>query len=431
MAPRRTRGPFRPPQTRDEACGGRAADFPTTGRALRPGGRRRATAWSDLQSTTQRPRCRATPGRRGARRPGSRIRVDRGSDSVRIRVRPSFLRRDTGGWGWPREPPKHCLAPTPRNTRRAFVPNNDLERHVRSRAHLQTLHRTRDEGVRRGAGHDIVSQQPTGNAARCAQCQCRAPPGSAIRDSSPGSEGGRRRANSVVRALQSTTQRPRCSCDAGSPEAARKAGAEGRVRCRVRIQRQDSAPGSATGVATASGSASDPRSCNATPTWFRLSRLAERAPQNIVWPQRQEIPAGPSFQTMIWSGTSVQGPICRPSTERGKRPCGGRAVLDVFPRGTIRRPTDFEKRPGGSPGRRDPGQLSRLRRRPPAHEQRGPSPPINHPTTTLFVRRRVAGGGPEATGLRAGSGTAGPLTPPLVAAAVAGAASDRCPCSCH
>ena len=32
---------------------------------------------------------------------------------------------------------------------------------------------------------------------------------------------------------------------------------------------------------------------------------------------------GPFFQTMIWSGTSVQGPVRRPSTERVIGACGG------------------------------------------------------------------------------------------------------------
>ena len=58
----------------------------------------------------------------------------------------------------------------------------------------------------RGAGHAIVPVHPTGNATRCAQWRCRAPPGGALLPGSPGNEAGRRRSIGVVAALKSTTR---------------------------------------------------------------------------------------------------------------------------------------------------------------------------------------------------------------------------------
>jgi len=70
----------------------------------------------------------------------------------------------------------------------------------------------------------------------------------------------------------------------------------------------------------------------------------------------------------------------------------GRAVPDVFPEARSRDHAHPEKRQGGAPtGNRVPVRLFRLRRRPPAHEQRGRRPSRFPRTTTLLVRRWDAG----------------------------------------
>ncbi len=68
----------------------------------------------------------------------------------------------------------------------------------------------------------------------------------------------------------------------------------------------------------------------------RLSRIGRESPPKHCLAPTPDIAARRSFQTMIWSGTSVRGPIRRPSTERGmgawhplpsrlhrQEPCGG------------------------------------------------------------------------------------------------------------
>ncbi len=90
--------------------------------------------------------------------------------------------------------------------------------------------------------YDLPEERP-------ARHKCR--PGSLgerLEVSSPGYEGGRRRAIGVVAALPETHARPRRWCGAGSPgrqsvTAGRKAGVEDRVRDSVRNQRQESATG--------------------------------------------------------------------------------------------------------------------------------------------------------------------------------------------
>ncbi len=64
------------------------------------------------------------------------------------------------------------------------------------------------------------------------------------------SEGGRRRGIGVVATLQSPFSRPRRWCDAGSPEADQKAGAEGNLSSRARIR-----PSSAVAVTVLSSPA--------------------------------------------------------------------------------------------------------------------------------------------------------------------------------
>ncbi len=53
-------------------------------------------------------------------------------------------RRDPDCRDWPREPPLTLFGRKLRATTRTDGPNNDQGRHVRSRPHSQTLHRTRD-----------------------------------------------------------------------------------------------------------------------------------------------------------------------------------------------------------------------------------------------------------------------------------------------
>jgi hypothetical protein len=59
---------------------------------------------------------------------------------------------------------------------------------------------------------------------------------------------------------------------------------------------------------------------------------------------------------------------------------------------SVRAPNDVK---GGSLGKRDPVQLFRLRRRPPACHRRGRSPSIINLATAPMVRRWDAAGGPE------------------------------------
>ncbi len=62
-----------------------------------------------------------------------------------------------------------------------------------------------------------------------AQCHTGHSTGRPLNTGCSSSVGGRRRTGSVVAAFPVTTERPRCPCDAGTPEAAQKAGAEGRM----------------------------------------------------------------------------------------------------------------------------------------------------------------------------------------------------------
>ena len=55
---------------------------------------------------------------------------------------------------------------------------------------------------------------------------------------------------------------------------------------------------------------------------FLIDIGRECPPKHCLAPTH-EIAARSSFQTMIWSGTSVRGHLRRPSTERGIRACGG------------------------------------------------------------------------------------------------------------
>ncbi len=56
-----------------------------------------------------------------------------------------------------------------------------MQARVRSRCHSEHA----ESAPQRGAGHAIVPDRPPGNAARCAQWRCRAPPGSAMRSALP------------------------------------------------------------------------------------------------------------------------------------------------------------------------------------------------------------------------------------------------------
>ena len=80
----------------------------------------------------------------------------------------------------------------------------------------------------------------------------------------------------------------------------------------------------------------------------------------------------------------------------------GRAVPDVFPEARSRDHAHPEKRQGGAPtGNRVPVRLFRLRRRPPAHEQRGLRLPGNRPhdhAARATLGRRDAIGVPEGRG---------------------------------
>jgi len=114
-------------------------------------------------------------------------------------------------------------------------PKNGLRRHVRSTSPTRYLPWGAESAPHRGAGHGFVPEEPHGGASRSAQGPCRAPPGSEMRSSAPATRKAAGVPSAGSQPSQSTHERPRRWCDAGSPgrqcvPAAQKAGIEGMVR---------------------------------------------------------------------------------------------------------------------------------------------------------------------------------------------------------
>ncbi len=106
---------------------------------------------------------------------------------------------------------------------------------MRSAAPVRSRPGPRKTAPHRGAGHGFVPVEPRGNTSRPAQGPCRAPPGGAMRSALPAMRQAAGAPSAWSQPSQSTHERPRRWCDAGSPgrqcvQAAQKAGAEGRFR---------------------------------------------------------------------------------------------------------------------------------------------------------------------------------------------------------
>ncbi len=130
-----------------------------------------------------------------------------------------------------------------------------------------------DTPPQRGAGSVFVQQRPLGNASPRAQNADRAPPGSAMRSAVPVTRQAAGAPSAWSQPPQSTHERPRRWCDAGSlgrqsVTAVQKAGAEDRARNSVRNQEQGQLRVSAS---TSGFSGRQQRPATDAPSWTRCS----------------------------------------------------------------------------------------------------------------------------------------------------------------